>query len=156
MTGQMYVSDDVVVQHVMTWQDSWLTVVESTNDTWHCSSEWLGATWPNQRLPRGTPVFVNLVLVSKVLESTGFEPVTSPYVKAFVDSDCQRTIVLVLVICTNSHVFKVNVLCIARGVGSGLSPDPRFYVLYGTTPFNGRKCKQLAQFQLLNPRLWHI
>jgi hypothetical protein len=125
MTGQMYMSDDVAGTTCDDMaSDSWLTVVESRNDTWHCSSEWLGATWPNQRLPRGTPVFVNLVLVSKVLESTGFEPVTSPYVKAFVDSDCQRTIVLVLVICTNSHVFKVNVLCIARGVGPGLSPDP--------------------------------
>jgi len=57
-------------------------MVESFADTWHCSSEWLGAMWPNQWLPHGTPVFVNLVLVSKVLGSTGFEPVTSHYTKA--------------------------------------------------------------------------
>jgi hypothetical protein len=41
----------------------WLTVVESDVDTWQFSGQWLGATWPNHGLPRGTPKLVGCMFV---------------------------------------------------------------------------------------------
>jgi hypothetical protein len=53
-------------------------VVEWEDDMWHCSSEWLDATWPNQGLPRGTLVVVVNCCLLKCMESVGFDPRTSP------------------------------------------------------------------------------
>jgi hypothetical protein len=52
-------------------------VAQSLGDTWHCSSEWLDATWPNQGLPRGILIVVVILVCKILLESMGFDPRTS-------------------------------------------------------------------------------
>jgi hypothetical protein len=56
-------------------------VGESVSDTWHCSVEWLGATWPNQWLPRGTPILVNKVCVKRLWRPWGSTPRPPHHIK---------------------------------------------------------------------------
>ena len=75
MTSATYVAGDVSIVRKVTWQKCvavtwanqrwthgifWLDGMnESSVDTWHASVGCEGATWPNHRLPRGTPDLAN-------------------------------------------------------------------------------------------------
>ena len=66
----------------VTWQLMWHSYIgwqldELYGDTWRIIGKLKGATWPNEGLPRGTPNFDYVGLGSKIMEPTGFEPVTS-------------------------------------------------------------------------------
>jgi hypothetical protein len=105
---------------------------ESHCDTWHCSGEWLGATWPNHGLPRGTPGLANEGYVKKYLGPEGFEPRTS-HCSAFGMSLRPLDHRMVLVIQSVKWLFEFTYGKKPRGVGSGLSPDPGYIALHMTT-----------------------
>jgi hypothetical protein len=46
---------------------------------WHFVIEWKGATWPNEGLPRGTPILANdfWFVYQNFLEAAGFDTRTS-------------------------------------------------------------------------------
>jgi hypothetical protein len=115
----------------MTWANqrwtrgiSWLVDVdESSVDTWHASVGCKGATWPNHGLPRGTPVFVNLVLCQKFLESGGFEPGPSPR-NAFAMG--LRPLDHRMFLLCMASLYLSLVLFFGGGSGRGLAPTPVF------------------------------
>jgi hypothetical protein len=85
-------------------------------------SEWLGATWPNHGLPRGTPGLANEGYVKKFLGPGDSNP-GPPLRQRLNKFRLPMRHRMVLVIWANLNYFKVNVCC-WRGVGPGLSPDP--------------------------------
>jgi hypothetical protein len=74
---------------VLTWQrqlatsgsptegDWSVTGIHPTVDKWQFVDELLGATWPSHGLPRGTMGLVNGFIWKNVMESMGFDPMTS-------------------------------------------------------------------------------
>ena len=40
----------------------WLSMDELCDDTWHVLEKWKGATWPNERPPRGTRLLADRIL----------------------------------------------------------------------------------------------
>jgi hypothetical protein len=54
-----------------------VTGIHPAVDKWQFVDELLGATWPNHDLPRGTMGLVNGFIWKNVMESMGFDPMTS-------------------------------------------------------------------------------
>jgi hypothetical protein len=80
----------------MTWRTkvdvSGVDVGESHCDMWHGSSKWLGATWPNHGLPRGTPGLANEGYVKKFLGLGDLNPGPPPHIAPSYQISDQRAI----------------------------------------------------------------
>jgi hypothetical protein len=90
----------------------------------HVAQSW-AATWH--------PGISYWFVCQNILESVGFDPRTSPPHRAFTKSARPTDHRLRLVMYASYYVFEFTYCNVWRGVGPGLSPDPRSYRLLHVT-----------------------